>query len=241
MEIRGLKTGGFFKGLDKKEKEIYICIYFTAAFALITMATAAAAGFVSAREWVNIYNSRSNTEVVRSVGDKAGELKTMQERLRLIKKQFDNIKYPDRGMMRDSINKDLAAAGFSVQSLTLRDLPLDVVKSRIENGLKGGLPSKRVEAKDLPGMIEVKITGTLPLASMLSFFKLSDRTDRFWYIDELEITPPDGIAEFFSKNFAQLPVSKKKEMFEAYDSYAWTGEPFATVVFSFYTFVKGGE
>lgn len=239
MAIQGSNFNNFLNGLSKKEKDIYIYIYFAVAFAAVLIITSGVSGFVTAREMIKVFNSQSNTEVVRSIGNSAGELKDMQERLKLIKQQFENIKYPDRGMMRDSINKDLSSIGFAVQSITLRDLPLDAISARVAHGPRGA-DGSRVNPREIPAMIEVTITGSLPYSSTLPFFKLADRTDRFWYIDKLDINPPDGIAEFFSKSFMQLPVSQKKEMFETFDTYSDSENPYMTVVFSFYTFVKSG-
>ena len=240
MALQGPNINNIFGKLSKKEKDIYVSIYFMLVFSVVLIVTAAAAGLVTAKELINVLNSRSNTEVVRSIGNSAGELKDMQQRLQLIKQQFDGIKYPDRGMMRDSINKDLSAIGFAVQSITLRDLPLDVISQRVANGPRPS-DGSRINPKDIPSMIEVTVSGTLPFSATMPFFKLADRTDRFWYIDKLDMNPPDGIAEFFGKSFMQMTVAQKKEMFSAFDSYTDSDNPYMTVVFSFYTFVKTGD
>ncbi|WP_303149573.1 hypothetical protein [uncultured Cloacibacillus sp.] len=240
MAKSGFSLNNIFGKLSKKEKDVYISIYFMLAFAIVLIVTSAGSGLITARELINVLNSQSNTEVVRSIGNSAGELKDMQQRLQLIKQQFESIKYPDRSMMRDSINKDLSAIGFAVQSITLRDLPLDVISQRVANGPRPS-DGSRINPRDIPSMIEVTITGTLPFSATMPFFKLADRTDRFWYIDKLDVNPPDGIVDFFGKSFMQMPVAQKKEMFDTFDSYTDTDNPYMTVTFSFYTLVKSGN
>ena len=65
MAIQGSNFNNFLNGLSKKEKDIYIYIYFAVAFAAVLIITSGVSGFVTAREMIKVFNSQSNTEVVR--------------------------------------------------------------------------------------------------------------------------------------------------------------------------------
>lgn len=234
MEI---KIGNFFKGIEtKKEKEIYSYVYGIVAAAVVSIFIAGGTGYFAAKNLVEIFNSRVNTEVVSDISTKAIELKDMQTRLKMIKSQFEDIKYPDRNMLRGSINKDLSEINFMVQTFTLRDY--------IMSGLAAEMQSKKKKTQEaivagaqMPEMVEIVISGRIPAENMMKFFALVNRTDRFWFVNSIEIYPPEGQSEFFSKSFVLLPSFRRKEMFDLYQESL--DDPYITIAFTFYTFVRG--
>lgn len=240
MEIN---FGSFFKDIEsKKEKEIYSLIYGTIAAAIVSVFVAGGAGYFTARSLVNVFNSRSNSGVVSDISVKAVELKDMRTRLQMIKGQFEEIKYPDRNMLRGSINKDLSEINFMVQTFTLKDYdPASLavpLKSKGKDST-GAAVNETAEASKMPDMVEIIISGRIPEKNMMKLFSLMNRTDRFWFVNSIEIYPPDGQSEFFGKSFVMLPGFRKKEMFDIYSESL--GDPNITVAFTFYTFVRGND
>ncbi len=235
MEIN---FGNFFKDIDsKKEKEIYTLIYGTIAAAVISVFIAGGAGYFTARNLIEVFNSRSNSGVVSDISVKAVELKDMKTRLQMIKSQFEDIKYPDRNMLRGSINKDLSEINFMVQTFTLKDY--DPASMTVASKPKGRGSADIEDTSKMPDMVEIIISGRIPEKNMMRLFTLMNRTDRFWFVNSIEIYPPDGQSEFFGKSFVMLPGFRKKEMFEMYSESL--EDPNITVAFTFYTFVRGGD
>lgn len=232
--MAGMNLKSPLAGMIKQEKDIYYGIYFVVFFSIALVAFSAASGLFTAHKLINIVNNYDNSSVIRSIGSKSEELRDMQSRLRLIKSQFENMKYPDRTVMRDTINKDLAKLGLTVQALTLKDLPLETINTRVA---KPGDLTPVFDKNNMPAMIEVSVAGVMPLSSLLDFFKLTDRTDRLWFVDRLTISPPEGLAEFFGKSFVTLPLDRKKEMFKLYEE-SLSEDPSVSVVFTFFTFVS---
>ena len=236
MEI---KFGNLFKDAEtKKEKEIYSYIYGIVAAAAISILVAGAAGHFTARNLVEVFNSKVNTGVVSDISVKAVELRDMQTRLKMIKNQFEDIKYPDRNMLRGSINKDLSEINFIVQTFTLKDYSPSVSVGEVKSRKNKNAPLTE-GAAGMPDMVEIIISGRIPAESMMKLFSLMNRTDRFWFVNSIEIYPPEGQSEFFSKGFITLPSFRKKEMFDLYQESL--EDPYITVAFTFYTFVRGSS
>lgn len=234
MEI---KLGRFFKDAEtKKEKEIYTYIYGIVATAVISIFIAGGAGYFAAKNLVEVFNSRINTGVVSDISAKAVELKDMQTRLKMIKSQFEDIKYPDRNMLRGSINKDLSEINFIVQTFTLRDYVISGLAAERQSKKKKSQGEVPADVQ-MPDMVEIVISGRIPAENMMRLFSLMNRTDRFWFVNSIEIYPPEGQSEFFSKGFAMLPSFRKKEMFDLYQESL--DDPYITIAFTFYTFVRG--
>lgn len=237
MEIN---FGNFFKDVEtKKEREIYSLIYGVIAAAVVSVFVAGGAGCFTARNLIEVFNSRNNSGVVGDISAKAIELRDMQSRLKMIKNQFEDIKYPDRNMLRGSINKDLSEINFIVQTFTLKDY--DPASFAAENQLKRkkqAQPASGASAK-MPDMVEIIISGRIPAVNMMKLFSLMNRTDRFWFVNSIEIYPPEGQSEFFGKSFTMLPNFRKKEVFDLYQESL--DDPYITAAFTFYTFVRGSE
>lgn len=234
MEI---KLGNLFKDAEtKKEKEIYSYIYGVVASAVISILIAGAAGHFTARNLVEVFNSKVNTGVVSDISVKAVELRDMQTRLKMIKSQFEDIKYPDRNMLRGSINKDLSEINFVVQTFTLKDYSMFGPAGELQSRRSKSMPVPAAEDVKMPDMVEIIISGRIPAEYMMRLFSLMNRTDRFWFVNSIEIYPPEGQSEFFSKSFVMLPSFRKKEMFDLYQESL--DDPYITVSFTFYTFVR---
>lgn len=226
-----MEIGGIFKNIEnKKEREIYVWVYAVICLAVITILIGAANGYFSAYNCLGIVASKGNSGVVTTISEKAQDLHDMQARLRIIKDNFEKIKYPNRLALRGDINKDLSDIDFIVQTFTLKDF--NPANADIQN-------PNETDSSSIPQMVEIIISGKLPTQNLIEFLHLTDRADRFWYVNTIEITPPDGAAEFFSKSYLALSPIKKKEMFELYEDSL--NYPYITVTFSFYTFVKGSS
>lgn len=244
MEIN---FGNFFKDIETtKEKEIYSFIYGLIIVAILAVFIAGGTGYFTAKNLIEVFNSKNNSSVVADISTKATELKDIQTRLQMIKTQFEDIKYPDRNMLRGSINKDLAEINFNVQTFTLKDYDSTNIVAETQARKKKSSPSaSQLTGEDLissaakmPDTVEIIISGRIPVNDMIKLFTLIKRTDRFWFVNDMSIYPPEGQSEFFGKSFILLPNFRKKEMFDLYqDSF---DDPYVTITFTFYTFVRSG-
>ena len=138
-------------------------------------------------------------------------------------------------MLRGSINKDLSEINFMVQTFTLKDY--DPASMTVASKPKGRGSADIEDTSKMPDMVEIIISGKVPEKDMMRLFTLMNRTDRFWFVNSIEIYPPDGQSEFFGKSFVMLPGFRKKEMFKMYSESL--EDPNITAAFTFYTFVRG--
>lgn len=233
----------FMKDVEsKREKEIYVYIYALLLLAIVTVIIGGASGYISSKNLISVLNSRNNAQTVADISSKAGDLRDMQIRLSNIKGQFEEIKYPNRNTLRGNINQDMAKIEFNVQTFTLKDYDPTLAltaKAIAQNGGKAPAAGTETTASNMPKMVEINITGRIPERNLVKLSRMMDRKDRIWYIAAMEITPPEGAGDFFSKTYLDLPIDKKKDMFDMYqDSF---DDPTVTCSVIFYTFVKDGS
>lgn len=200
-----MKLNIFFDAENPLEKRIYMVIYISVAAAVLLGAVCFYSGSVIGNGAVTVLKSRDYADDIRTLNENTSGLSAMASQMNMLQKQFEELKYPDRSILRDDVNKDLAKCGFVVQAFNLRDYTPPAASGRKEKA-----PALYTS------FVEASVRGYVSPEKLLDFLGFLNRKDRFWHIESLEISTPDGTADFFDNTFTNLPADKKIETIDKY-------------------------